>query len=121
MDTRIFIGELLQDLPLWVALFMSVYVEYQNENIFFGSLIIGIAATFYLLYEIKKGRYSFETLFNKPSEATPFIIYSFLLLIILIILTFQDRLYMGSIVWMYVIAGSLGEMLLMRKDNKIEK
>lgn len=115
MNTRIFIGELLQDFPLWVALIMSLYPDLQNEYMFYISLGIGTGATAFLLKEMKKGDYSFETLFNKPSEAVPFLIYSFLLLIILIVLTFQDRLYMGSVVWIYVIAGSIGEIFLMRR------
>jgi hypothetical protein len=94
---------------------MSLYPEYQNENIFYISLGIGAGATIFLLKEMKNGNYSFETLFNRPSEAIPFLIYSFLLLILLIVLTFQDRLYMGSILWMYIIIGSIGELLFMRK------
>ncbi|WP_456401161.1 hypothetical protein [Persephonella sp.] len=121
MNTRVFIAELIQDFPLWVVLFMSIYTEYQNERVFFGTLLIGILATFYILYEMKKGTYSYETLFDKPSEAMPFIIYSFFLLILLIILTFQDRLYMATIVWVYVIAGSLGEMLMMKRDREEKK
>jgi len=115
MKTKIFIGELLQDLPLWVVLIMSIYPDLQNEHFFYVSLGIGTGATAFLLKEMKKGEYSFETLFNKPSEAVPFLIYSFLLLIILIVLTFQDRLYMGSVVWIYIIVGSLGELFFMKR------
>jgi hypothetical protein len=115
MNTRIFTAELLQDLPLWVALVMSLYPQTQNENIFYISLGIGTGATLFLLREMKRGEYSFETLFSKPSEAVPFLIYSFLLLIILIVLTFQDRLYMGSLLWIYIVAGSVGEIFLMKR------
>ncbi len=116
MNSRVFIAELLQDLPLWTALIMSIYPQLQSKEVFLITLGIGVGATFFLLKEMKTGNYSFETLFNKPSEAIPFIIYSFLLLIILIVLTFQDRLYMGSILWLYIIAGSLGEIFLMRRN-----
>jgi hypothetical protein len=121
MNTRVFIAELVQDFPLWVVLFMSIYPEYQNESIFFMSLVLGMTATLYILYQMKKGEYSYETLFDKPSEAFPFLIYSFFLLILLIILTFQDRLYMGGIVWTYVILGSLGEIFFMRRDKTEKK
>ncbi|MBK3332126.1 hypothetical protein GWK41_03470 [Persephonella atlantica] len=116
MNSRVFIAELLQDLPLWVALVMSIYPEYQKEELFYIALGIGTGATLFIFREMKSGNYSFETLFSKPSEAVPFLIYSFLLLIILIVLTFQDRLYMGSILWLYIIAGSLGEIFLMRRN-----
>ncbi len=116
MNSRVFIAELLQDLPLWTVLIMSIYPQLQSKEVFLITLGIGVGATLFLLKEMKAGNYSFETLFNKPSEAIPFIIYSFLLLIILIVLTFQDRLYMGSILWLYIIAGSLGEIFLMRRN-----
>ncbi|MDQ7056181.1 MAG: hypothetical protein Q9M89_06855 [Persephonella sp.] len=115
MNSKIFTTELLQDLPLWTALIMSLYPHLQSKEIFLITLGIGTGATLFLFKEMKSGNYSFETLFNRPSEAIPFIIYSFLLLIILIVLTFQDRLYMGSILWFYIIAGSIGEILLLRK------
>ncbi|WP_457644136.1 hypothetical protein [Persephonella sp.] len=121
MNNKVFIAELIQDLPLWIVLFMSVYTEYQNDRVFFASLVLGVLATAYILYQMKKGSYSYETLFDKPSEALPFLIYSFFLLILLIILTFQDRLYMGSIVWLYVIMGSIGEMFFMRKERSEKK
>lgn len=115
MNTRIFLAELLQDLPLWVALIMSIYPEYQNDTVFYVSLGIGTGATAFILMEMKKGNYNYETLFNKPSEAVPFLIYSFLLLMILIILTFQGKLYMGSILWIYIVIGGIGEIFMLRK------
>ena len=115
MSNRVFIAELLQDLPLWVAIIMSVYPEYQNEYVFLVSLGIGVGATVFILKEMKNGNYSYETLFNKPSEAVPFLIYAFLLLVVLIILTFQDRLYMDTIVWIYLVIGGIGEIFFMRK------
>ena len=115
MNTKIFIAELLQDLPLWIALIMSIYPEYQNDTIFYISLGIGAGATVFILKEMKNGEYSYETLFNKPSEAIPFLIYSFLLLTVLIILTFQEKLYMGSILWIYIVIGGIGEILMLKK------
>ena len=115
MTTRVFIAELFQDIPLWIALIMSFYPEFQNQKIFLISLGVGTGATFFLLKEMKSGNYSFENLFKNASEAVAFIIYSFLLLIILIILTFQDRLYMSTLVWAYIIIGSIGEIVFMKR------
>ncbi|WP_457642755.1 hypothetical protein [Persephonella sp.] len=94
---------------------MSFYPQLQREELFYIALGIGVGATAFLFKEMKSGSYSFETLFNKPSEAVPFLIYSFLMLIILVVLTFQDRLYMDGILWTYIIVGSIGELFFMRK------
>jgi len=116
MTTRIFIAELIQDLPLWVALIMSLYPHLQNEELFYVSLGMGTGATLFLFKEMKQGNYSLDNLFEKPSEAFAFIIYSLFMLILLVVLTFQERLYMNSLVWMYIIFGAVGELLFMRKS-----
>jgi len=116
MSTRVFIAELIQDFPLWVALIMSLYPHLQNEEIFYISLGAGIGATLFLFREMKSGNYNLENLFERPSEAFAFMIYSLFMLVMLVVLTFQDRLYMGSLVWTYVIAGTIGELFFMRKS-----
>ncbi|NPA17397.1 MAG: hypothetical protein GXO05_06595 [Aquificae bacterium] len=115
MSTRVFIAELIQDLPLWVALIMSIYPHLQNEEIFYVSLGAGAGATLFLFQEMKRGNYNLDSLFERPSEAFAFVIYSLFLLIMLVVLTFQDRLYMGSLVWTYVIIGTVGELFFLRR------
>ncbi len=120
MNNKIFFSEIIQDLPLWTALIMSVYPNLQNQYIFFGSLFVGIVASVYILYMMKKGEYSIEKLFEKPSEAFPFIIYSFSLLIFLLFLTIDGKLYMSSVVWGYVIITATGEIFFLGKTSPQE-
>ena len=116
MDNRIFIGELLQDLPLWVAIIMSLYPQLKNETVFFISLGIGILATLYIWYLMKKRIYTLESLMKTPSESFAFMIYSFLILIFLIFLTFKDMLVFSSIVWPYLLITSIGEFIFLRSS-----
>jgi len=120
MTNRIFFSELLQDIPLWTALIMSVYPDLKNEYIFYISLFIGILSSLYILYMMKKGEYTVDKLFDKPSEAFPFIIYSFSILIFLLYLTVNGKLYMSGFVWGYVILTATGELFLMGRTNPQE-
>ncbi len=116
MNNKIFFSELLQDLPLWTSIIMSVYPHLQNDKIFYASLVIGVLSSIYILYMIRKGEYSIEKLFQNLSEAISFSIYSFGLLIFLLLLTVENKLYMSGIVWGYVIISATGELFLMRKS-----
>ena len=116
MNNKIFISELLQDLPLWTAIFMSMYPDLQNKTVFFISLIIGIIASFYIWYLMKKGEYTLKNFLKNPSETFPFMIYSFVILIFLVILTYKGILYMPSIIWFYLLITSLVEFLFIKRD-----
>ncbi len=120
MNNKIFFSELLQDLPLWVALIMSVYPNLQNPYIFYVSLFIGIGVSIYIWYLMRKGEYNIEKLMEKPSEVLPFVIYSFSLLLFLLFLTIENKLYMSGYVWSYVIITAAGELLLMKKTSPQE-
>ncbi len=116
MDNRIFFSELLQDLPLWTAIFMSLYPTLQSKNIFFISLIIGIFASIYIWYLMKKGEYTLKIFLKNPSETFPFMIYSFTILIFLVILTYKGILYMPSVIWFYLLITSIVEFFFIRRD-----
>ncbi len=120
MDNKIFFSELIQDLPLWTALIMSIYPHLQNDIVFYVSLAVGIVASLYILYMMKKGEYSIDKLTDKPSEMLPFIIYSFALLLFLLYLTVENKLYMSGFVWGYVILSATGELFFLRKATPQE-
>jgi hypothetical protein len=117
MNNKIFFSELMQDLPLWVALIMSIYPNLQNELVFYISLAIGIVASIYIIFMMKKGEYSVEKLAEKPSEMLPFLIYSFSLLLFLLYLTVENKLYMSGFIWGYVILSTTGEMFFLKKES----
>ncbi|NPA54127.1 MAG: hypothetical protein GXO21_05600 [Aquificae bacterium] len=120
MDNKIFLSELLQDLPLWTALIMSIYPNLQNDTVFYISLAIGVITSLYILYLMKKGEYSIDKLTEKPSEMLPYIIYSFFLLLFLLFLTIENKLYMSNFVWGYVILTAAGEMFFLGKATPQE-
>ncbi len=120
MDNRVFIAELIQDIPLWTALIMSIYPEYQNEYIFYLSLFIGIIASIYIAFALKKGIYDLDKVMEKPSELIPFFIYSILLLLFVLFLTVKGKLYMSGFIWGYVILTSTMELFFFKRENPQE-
>jgi hypothetical protein len=116
MDNRVFIGELLQDLPIWTAIVMSLYPSLKNEIVFYLTLGIGVISSIYIWYLMKRKIYTLESLMEKPSESFAFMIYSFLILIFLIFLTFKELLVFSSIVWLYLLITSIGEFIFLRSS-----
>jgi len=116
MDNRVFLGELLQDLPIWTAILMSLYPSLKNEMFFYITLAIGIVSSIYIWYLMKKNIYTLESLLKKPSESFAFMIYSFLIIIFLIFLTFKEQLVFSSIVWLYLLITSIGEFIFLRSS-----
>ncbi|NPA13559.1 MAG: hypothetical protein GXO45_06210 [Aquificae bacterium] len=114
MSNALFIAELLETLPLWVALIMSLYPEFQNEEVFWVSLGIGSGALAFVLWETKRGRYNIEEITQKSvGEALALSLHSILLLILLLVLAHQDRLYMATPLTVYIIASIILEFFIM--------
>ncbi len=116
-NTRIFIGELVQDLPLWISLIMGTFPKYQNEKVFFLSLAVGIIASIYLLYLIKKGDYNPETFYENKIPVS-FFIYTMLLMIILTYASWINKLYMDNIVWGYIVVIFILELIFSVNSKK---
>ncbi|HIE58554.1 MAG TPA: hypothetical protein EYH43_00725 [Persephonella sp.] len=118
---KIFIAELIQDIPLWLSIVMGLYKSLQNEYIYFLSLIIGGLASIYIIQKIKEGVYSPGTIAENPNEVFTFTIYTFAILIVLIIGSWKEILYMESYTWIYLIVFSALELIFYLKQiNKKE-
>lgn len=112
---KIFLAELTQDIPLWLALIMGIYPKLQNKWIFFFFLILGSIASIYIVKMIKDGEYSPGIIEENPSASFSFSIYSIVLIFILIYASFKNMLYMESIVWGYLIVFSALELIFFLK------
>lgn len=118
---KIFIAELIQDVPLWLSIVMGIYKNLQSEYIYFLSLIIGGLASIYILKKIKEGVYNPGTIAENPNEVFTFTIYTFAILIVLIIGSWKEILYMESYTWIYLIVFSALELIFYLKQiNKQE-
>jgi len=113
---KIFIAELVQDIPLWLSIIMGLYKNLQNEYVYFISLVIGSIASIYILQKVKEGVYNPGTIAENPNEVFAFTIYTFAILIVLIIGSWKEVLYMETYTWMYLIVFSALELIFYLKQ-----
>ncbi len=121
MVNRIFYLDILDDLPVLVAIFMSVFPEYQNELIFYLSLVIGVVSSFILYFLIKKVSIENFILSFSTLEILGYVIYVFLMFGFVIYLSFSGKLYMNWIVWVYILFNFTLSILSMKETSKNEK
>jgi len=114
---RIFIAEILQDIPLWLSLIMGIYPQFQNDKLFFASLILGSLSSVYIVKMIKDGEYSPGLIAENGSTAFSFSIYSMGLIFLLIFASFKKMLYMESFMWGYLIVFSILELIFFIKNQ----
>jgi hypothetical protein len=118
---KVFIAELIQDIPLWLSIVMGIYKELQNEYVYYFSLVIGTIASIYIIQKIKEGVYSPGAIAQNPNEAFVFTIYTFAILIVLIIGSWKEILYMENYTWTYLIVFSAIELIFyLKQQNKQE-
>ncbi len=119
---KIFIAELVQDIPLWLSIVMGLYKNLQNEYVYFLSLLIGGVASLYILQKIREGVYNPGTIAENPNEVFAFTIYTFAILIVLIIGSWKEVLYMETYTWIYLIVFSALELIFYLKqvNNKLD-
>ena len=115
---RIFTAELVQDIPLWLGLLMGIYPELQNEYILYGSFVLGSIASIYIIKAIKDGEYSPGIIAENPSDAFSFSIYSIVLLVVLLIASYKEMLYMSNLIWGYLIVFSVLELIFFLKKKQ---
>ena len=116
---KIFIAELVQDIPLWLSIVMGLYKGLQNEYVYYLSLLVGSVASIYIIQKIREGVYSPGTIAENPNEIFSFTIYSFALIILLIVGSWKEILYMENYTWIYLIVFSALELIFyLKQQNK---
>jgi len=120
---KIFIAELIQDIPVWLSIIMGLYKNLQNEYVYFASLILGSIASIYILQKIRQGVYSPGNIAENQNEVFVFTIYTFALLIVFLIGAWKGIVYMETYTWIYIIVYSVLELIFLLKllDDKEDK
>jgi len=118
---KVFIAELVQDLPIWASIIMGLYKKLQNQYVYFATVVLGLIATVYILKKIKDKVYTPGNIAENPSDALAFTVYTFALLIVLMIGAWKNMLYMQSITWIYLIGISVAELIFFLKYVKSEQ
>ncbi len=116
MADRIFYLDILDDLPILVAIFMSVFPEFQNRSIFYTSLVIGVASTVALSFFIKKISMEKFIMSFSTSLMLGYIIYVFMMFGFVIYLSLSDRLYMEILVWLYILFNFIFSIFSMKQS-----
>ncbi len=117
---KIFIAELVQDLPIWASIVMGLYKKLQNQYVYFFFIFLGVLATIYILKKIKEKVYTPGNIAENPTDVLAFTVYTFALLIVLMIGAWKDMLYMQTITWVYLIGISVAELIFFLKYVKSE-
>ncbi len=117
MANKLFYLDIIDDLPVLVAIFMSVYPEYRNENVFFLSVFIGISASIFLAKLLKSISIEEFIASFSPAEMLGYIIYIAFMLGFVIYLTVTDRLYMKWFVWGYLAVTFLISIYAVKKSS----
>ena len=119
MANKIFFLDILDDFPIIVSIFMSIYPQYRNDNIFFVSLFIGIMSYLILFRFLRKA--SIEEFISSLSffDMLGYVVYIFFLFGFLIYLTITGKLYMKWVVWAYVLFIFIMSMYSIKKRSII--
>ncbi len=119
MENKIFFLDILDDFPVIVSIFMSIYPQYRNDSIFYVFLLIGIVS-YLALYRLLR-KTSIEEFMSSLSffDMLGYVVYIFFLFGFLIYLTITGKLYMKWIVWAYVLFVFIMSMYSVKKRSII--
>ncbi|NPA51756.1 MAG: hypothetical protein GXO22_02550 [Aquificae bacterium] len=103
MINKIFYLGFLSDAPILVAIFMSVYPKFQNEVIFYISVLIGFVSLIVSVNLIK--RLNIEHFISSFSvlDMIGYLLYILFMYGFVIYLFFTDRLYMKWVILVYIL------------------